>query len=167
MRSPPLVLQFGLALLVALLTGCGGGSGKGCQNACTGGATQCSGLQVQTCAADSSGCLAWSTATACPGTLSCNATHGTCIDHQVTIAWTANHEAGVNRAGGGYQVSITGQPTIDVPYASGPSAPTSTVAHLPTGSYSVTVKAYAALDPQGGATGNSSAASQPVPITVP
>jgi len=160
-----------LAILAGTLAGCGGGgSGKNgsCNNGCTAsGATQCSGLEVQTCAADSSGCLAWSAASACPNALTCNAAQGKCIDHPVTISWAANRETGVNGAGGGYRVSISGQPTIDVPYASGASAPTSMVAHLPTGSYVVTVKAYAALDAQGGSNGSSSAASQSIPVSVP
>src|SRR5882762_4295786 len=48
-------------------------------------------------------------------------------NHTVTVAWAPNHEKGVNSTGGGYEVSISGQPTINVPYASGPTAPTSTV----------------------------------------
>jgi len=160
-----------LVLVLSLGTGCGGGGGNrggSCSNSCTSsGATQCSGLQIQTCGTDSSGCLAWSAATACPGTLSCNQSRNACTDHQVTISWAANREAGVNSAGGGYKVAISAQPVIDVPYASGATTPTTTIAHLPSGSYSVTVKAYAALDAQGGTSGTSSAASQSVPITVP
>jgi len=85
----------------------------------------------------------------------------------VTIAWDANRESGVNRAGGGYQVSITGQPTKDVPYTSGSTAPTSTNVSLQRGTYTVTVRAYAALDPQGGNAGNLSASSQVLIVNVP
>ena len=85
----------------------------------------------------------------------------------VTIAWDANRESGVNRAGGGYQVSISGKPTVDVPYTSGSAAPTSTTVSLAPGGYTVTVRAYAALDPQGGSAGNLSASSQVLTVNVP
>ena len=85
----------------------------------------------------------------------------------VTIAWDPNRESGVNRAGGGYQVAISGQPTRDVPYTSGPTAPTSITVSLQPGSYTVTVRAYAALDPQGGNAGNLSAPSQVLTVRFP
>src|SRR3989442_453625 len=88
-------------------------------------------------------------------------------NHTVTLAWAPNHEKGVNSAGGGYQVSISGQPTINVPYASGPAAPTSTVTTLSTGAYTVTVRAYAALDAQGGSAGSLSTPSQSLNVNVP
>ncbi len=75
----------------------------------------------------------------------------------VTLTWDANRESGVNRPGGGYEVSISGQPTQDVPYTAGPSAPTSTTVQLRPGTYVVSVRAYAALDPQGGNNRNFSA----------
>ena len=87
--------------------------------------------------------------------------------HTVTLAWAPNHEKGVNSAGGGYQVAISGQPTIDVPFTSGTTAPTSTVTTLQTGIYTVTVSAYAVLDAQGGGTGSLSAPSQPFTVVVP
>jgi hypothetical protein len=87
--------------------------------------------------------------------------------HSVTLVWTPNHEKGVNSTGGGYQVSVSGQPTIDVPYVSGPAAPISKIVSLNTGTYSVTVRAYAALDAQGGSTGSLSAASAPITVNVP
>lgn len=74
--------------------------------------------------------------------------------HTVGISWTANREANVNSAGGGYKVAISGQPVIDLPYVAGPTAPTSTSTTLMPGSYSVTVTAYSALN----TTGNVSAA---------
>lgn len=85
----------------------------------------------------------------------------------VSISWAPNHESGVNRAGGGYRVSITGQPTVNLPYTSGPAAPTSTSVILPQGIYTVTVTAFAALDAQGGSAGSVSAPSQAVVVNVP
>jgi hypothetical protein len=87
--------------------------------------------------------------------------------HSVTLSWNQNRESGVNKAGGGYAVSITGQPTITVPYVSGSSAPTTTTVVLNTGTYTVTVRAYAALDAQGGGTGSISAQSNPYTLVVP
>lgn len=87
--------------------------------------------------------------------------------HAVTLSWTPNHETGVNSAGGGYRVSISGQPMINVPYTSGPTAPTSAVTTLQTGTYAVTVTAFAALDAQGGLAGSVSAPSQPLIVNVP
>jgi hypothetical protein len=86
--------------------------------------------------------------------------------HTVTLNWQANRESGVNLAGGGYLVTISGQPTIVVPFAGGQTA-TSTVVSLDTGSYAVTVRAFAALDLQGGNTGNASANSQVLIVNVP
>jgi predicted small lipoprotein YifL len=88
-------------------------------------------------------------------------------NHTVTLAWTSNHETGVNSAGGGYHVAISGQPTIDVPFTSAPTAPTSTVTSLQTGTYTVTVTAFAALDTQGGSAGSLSALSQSLTVVVP
>ena len=86
----------------------------------------------------------------------------------VTISWATNHEKGVNSAGGGYKVSITGQPTITVPWVSGTTAPTSTQPILlQPGTYTVTVTAFAALDAQGGLTGSVSAPSQSLTVNVP
>ena len=88
-------------------------------------------------------------------------------NHTVTLAWAANHEKGVNSAGGGYQVAISGQPTINVPFTAGPTAPTSTVTTLWTGTYTVTVSAFAALDALGGSSGSLSEPSQPFTLIVP
>lgn len=84
----------------------------------------------------------------------------------VTLAWTPNHETGVNSAGGGYQVAISGQPMLNVPFTSGLAAPTSTITTLMPGTYTVTVSAFAALDEQGGSTGSLSEASQPFTVIV-
>jgi hypothetical protein len=88
-------------------------------------------------------------------------------NHQVTISWAPNHEAGVNKAGGGYRVSVDGGAPISVPYVSGATAPTSTVVTMLTGSHTVAVTAFAALDAQGGATGSQSAPSQTLAVAVP
>lgn len=88
-------------------------------------------------------------------------------DHVVTLAWAPNHETGVNSAGGGYQVMISGQPTIIAPFTSGLTAPTSVVVTLQTGVYLVTVSAFAALDAQGGDAGSLSEPSQPYTLIVP
>jgi hypothetical protein len=82
--------------------------------------------------------------------------------HPVTLTWAPNHEKGVNSAGGGYQVTISGQPAFDVPY----TAPTSTTVLLKTGTYSVSVRAFAALDAQGGSAGSLSAPST-ITVRVP
>jgi hypothetical protein len=87
-------------------------------------------------------------------------------NHAVTLAWAPNHEKGVNSAGGGYRVAISGQPTIEVPFAFGLAAPTSIVTTLRTGSYTVTVSAFAALDAQGGSTGSLSEPSPPLTVIV-
>jgi hypothetical protein len=87
--------------------------------------------------------------------------------HTVNISWPANREAAVNKAGGGYKVAISGQPLIDVPYVSGLAAPTTTIATLTAGNYSVTVTAYSALSPTGGATGSTSVPSATFTFSVP
>jgi hypothetical protein len=85
----------------------------------------------------------------------------------VLITWNANRESGVNRAGGGYRITISGMPVIEVPYASGSLAPTSRTVSLAPGSYTATIRAYAALDASGGTTGTESASSQTITIDVP
>jgi len=91
--------------------------------------------------------------------------------HAVNISWTANREAAVNSAGGGYTVAVSGQSPINVPYVSGLTAPTTTATTLMSGSYSVTVTAYSALNPAngttGGATGSTSLPSTTFNFSVP
>jgi hypothetical protein len=66
-------------------------AGQGCvaaQNGCvtcapadkctTVGATQCSGTQVQTCAVDATGCVAWGPPSACPSPEACDGPQGKC-----------------------------------------------------------------------------------------
>jgi ABC-type glycerol-3-phosphate transport system substrate-binding protein len=87
--------------------------------------------------------------------------------HTVNIFWAANREAAVNSAGGGYTVAISGQSPINVPYVSGPAAPTTIAATLMSGSYSVAVTAYSALNPPGGSTGSTSVPSAAFNFSVP
>lgn len=89
--------------------------------------------------------LAALTITACGGGGSSAPPPPVPTSHVVNLAWAANREAAVNRAGGGYQVAISGQPVIDVPFpyaASGAAA----VATLMSGTYTVTVTAYSAMN---------------------
>jgi hypothetical protein len=150
-----------------LLDGCAVPVCTNLNNCSTEGAKQCFGLQVQACTLDVSGCLVWSAPSNCAGGMACNLAKNACPP-VVTLSWAANRESGVNAPGGGYLVSIGGQPTLDVPYASGPAAPTSTqLTTLPSGTYTVTVRAYAALDALGGTTRTVSDPSQPIAVTVP
>ncbi len=87
--------------------------------------------------------------------------------HEVVISWTANRESGVNAPGGGYLVSVDGAAPLDLPYVSGALAPTSLTTTLYTGSHSVSVRAYAALDAAGGTGGTVSAPSGTLPVQVP
>lgn len=82
--------------------------------------------------------------------------------HTVDISWTANREAAVNTTGGGYTVAISGQTPITVPYVSGATAPTTVSTTLMSGSYTVTVTAYSALN-----SGSTSLPSTSSTITVP
>jgi hypothetical protein len=84
----------------------------------------------------------------------------------ITISWNANRESGVNSPGGGYVVAVSGQPLITVPYVSGVSAPTSTTISLSSGTYTISVSAYAALDAHGGTSGSTSA-PQTITVSVP
>ncbi len=73
----------GTSLLTAAYSGKSGSSTLtltvACHNACSSaGATQCSGLQVQTCTADANGCLAWSAAATCGSGKSCFASTNSC-----------------------------------------------------------------------------------------
>ena len=85
-----------------------------------------------------------------------------------TLVWAPNHEKGVNSPGGGYEVSISGQSPINVPYVSGAAAPTSLIlTTLAKGTYTVSVRAFAALDPTGGTTVTFSAPSASIVVNVP
>ncbi|HLF22557.1 MAG TPA: hypothetical protein VI565_01445 [Burkholderiales bacterium] len=87
----------------------------------------------------------------------------------VQVSWTANREAAVNRAGGGYRVyhgrtsgfDLATASFIDVPYNSGATAPTSTSLLLSSGDNFIKVVAYSALNPNG------SAPSGEITVSVP
>ncbi|MGB8516677.1 MAG: hypothetical protein WCD45_02195 [Gallionella sp.] len=69
--------------------------------------------------------------------------------HVVSITWVANAEAAVNSPGGGYQVNISGMPTILVPFPYDPAGPSATMA-LTSGNYTATVTAYSTMNPSTG-----------------
>lgn len=87
----------------------------------------------------------------------------------IAVSWIENSESGVNSAGGGYKVyysttsgfSVSGAGFVDVPYVSGPIAPTTTNLSLATGTHYIKVVAYSALNPSG------SPASAQIAVTVP
>lgn len=89
--------------------------------------------------------------------------------HSVILSWQANRESGVNSTGGGYLVSISGHSgPINVLFnAASGVTPTTTTTSLYTGTYTATVRAYAALDAQGGGTGSLSVPSASILIVVP
>jgi hypothetical protein len=81
----------------------------------------------------------------------------------LTISWEPNRETAVNTTDGGYKVYYDTNPIadipdpavteVDVPYVSGPTAPTSTSLKLLSGpTYYFRVVAYSALNPPGGST---------------
>jgi len=73
-RTPYLGLVIALASVIA----CGGG--PDCKNPCSAvGTTQCSGTQVQTCRAESNGCLSFSAPAPCGFQQFCSATSNSCI----------------------------------------------------------------------------------------
>ncbi len=75
----------------------------------------------------------------------------------VSISWTANLESGVNSTGGGYKiyysdtsgVDASSASSVDVPYVSGSSAPTSVDVELSAGTYYIKIAAYSALNTGG------------------
>lgn len=87
----------------------------------------------------------------------------------VVVSWGANHESAVNRAGGGYRVYYSTTPgfalgsgtLINVPYAGGTTAPTTTNLALTAGTYYFKVAAYSTLNAAG------SAASAEIQVVVP
>ncbi len=84
------------------------------------------------------------------------------------VYWTANREHGVNSPGGGYIVDISGRVAgLEVPYVSGSLAPTSITTTLPPGNYTITIRAYAALNDAGGTSRKVSLPSQTLSVTVP
>jgi hypothetical protein len=81
------------------------------------------------------------------------------------ISWNANHENGVNSAGGGYWVTVDAR-SIDVPYVSGAFTPNWVTTTLSRGTHVVSVSAYQLLDPNGGNSGQTSAA-ETITVIVP
>ncbi len=94
---------------------------------------------------------------------------GQSLNASVLVNWDANKEIDVNATGGGYRVyystgptrSLTNTGMVDVPYVSGPLAPTSATLVLPSGQYAIQVVAYSARNPEG------SAASEAFTLSVP
>ena len=94
----------------------------------------------------------------------------------VEVSWTANLETAVNTTGGGYRVyygthpgfSTSSASSVDVPYVSGASTPTSVkLTGLHSGIYYFKVVAYSALNPPGGSTGSTSSPSSEISISLP
>lgn len=92
------------------------------------------------------------------------------------VSWAANRETAVNSSGGGYKVYFSKIPgldvayasSVDVPFTSGPTAPTSTtLRNLSSGTYFVKVVAYSALTPPGGNRGSTSAPSAEISVLIP
>lgn len=79
------------------------------------------------------------------------------VTASVQVSWDANREATVNMSGGGYRVyygrtagfALAGASFVDVPYVSGPTAPTTTMLTLSSGANFIKVVAYSALNPSG------------------
>ena len=73
------------------------------------------------------------------------------------LSWDANREFSVNSPGGGYRVYYSTNPgfdistanIVDVPFVSGPAAPTSIVIPLSSGTYYIKVVAYSTLNSAG------------------
>lgn len=96
----------------------------------------------------------------------------------ILVTWDANHETNVNTVGGGYKLyysrvqsfDINSSLTVmkDIPYVSGPLAPTSTLlTDLLPSTYYLKVVAYSAFNPPGGTNGSESLASEEFSITIP
>lgn len=84
---------------------------------------------------------------------------------QVTVSWNANTDAVVNTNGGGYTLyysqesgfDIADAYTLDIPYVSGATAPTSTILTLAEGDWFIRIAAYGVLN---GASRSSEASDQ-------
>lgn len=92
----------------------------------------------------------------------------------VNVSWTAKCEAAVNRSGGGYRVyygktpgfALSGASSVNVPFQSGSTAPTTARLNLSSGTYYVKVVAYSSLVGPSG-TASTSAPSLEMPVVVP
>lgn len=95
----------------------------------------------------------------------------------VLVSWNVNKETAVNTTGGGYNVYYSqtsgfnagdsGVTVVDVPYVSGPSAPTSTTIQLTTGTYYIRVAGYSVLNRPGENDGSLSELSPEILISAP
>ncbi len=94
----------------------------------------------------------------------------------VEVSWSANHEKAVNQAGGGYRVyysrtssfDVTTASFINLPYVSGPLAPTSTVmTNLLKGQTFFKVQAYSSLNAPGSTSGSVSVPSAEFSVNLP
>lgn len=111
-----------------------------------------------------------------PNSIPSSSTPTTPTSVKIRINWAANPEVDVNTTGGGYRVYYAKSPNVstssgtfvNVPYVSGPTAPTTALlSGLTVGTYYVKVVAYSAYNPQGISGGNSSVGSSEVSISVP
>jgi major membrane immunogen (membrane-anchored lipoprotein) len=90
-------------------------------------------------------------------------------DSEVLISWSANRESSVNSPGGGYRVYYSTTPGfdistanfVDVPYVSGPAAPTSTILIASSGTDYIKIVAYSTLN------GTGSEPSQEISVVIP
>ncbi len=88
-----------------------------------------------------------------------NTLDGSCLAPcTIEVRWSPNRESGVNREGGGYRIyyhtepnfDITRAQIIEVPYSSGPKAPTSKSLTLDEkGIYFLKITAYSGQNPSG------------------
>lgn len=87
----------------------------------------------------------------------CGGGGGDSVRGDSLISWDANREFSVNSPGGGYRVYYSTNPgfdistanIVDVPFVSGPTAPTSIVIPLSSGTYYIKVVAYSTLNSAG------------------
>jgi hypothetical protein len=159
-------------IAVSPFIGCAGGDDPpappppSCTSSCAAASlTRCSGAEVETCTTQADGCLAWSAPAPCASPQTCDAGLSACA-RSVTLSWAANRESAVNRTGGGYEVQVAGRPPVLVPFVSGPTSPTSVSVRLPSGAHTVSLRAFAALDAQGGSS-RTYGASQSIVVAVP
>ena len=94
----------------------------------------------------------------------------------VQVSWTANREAAVNRAGGGYRVyysktsnfNVETASYVNVPYVSGATAPTSAnINNLQVGTYYFKIVAYSNLNRPGSTGGSTSTPSTQFSVSLP
>jgi hypothetical protein len=95
----------------------------------------------------------------------------------IQISWNGNLETAVNRAGGGYKVYYSansgfdpgdgGVTEKDVPWTSGPTAPTSVLIPLSPGTYFLRIAAYSALNAPGSFSGSTSTTAPQITLIAP